>query len=127
MRKLISFSIVAILITGCGANQRVENSFQISNGMSQPEVLNIMRDSPAASEFNGALEEWHFCNTGLNGISRYVAVFFENGRVFAMKPYTVVEKDEGGGSFAVCENFIKKGNYKEPDVVREYRIRYRRG
>jgi len=36
VRKLISFSIVAILITGCGANQRVENSFQISNGMSQP-------------------------------------------------------------------------------------------
>ena len=63
--------------------------------------------------------------TGTNGVSKYVAVFFNEGKVIAMKPYSVVERDEGGNAFAVCEDFIKKGDYREPDVVREYRLKLR--
>lgn len=127
MKKFVGAMSIMTLVAGCGVNQRLENSFQISNGMTKADVLRIMEDNPVANEFNGDLEEWHFCNTGMNGVSKYVAVYFNQGRVFAMKPYSVVEKDEGGNAFAVCEEFVKKGDYKEPDVVREYRIRYRRG
>ena len=127
MKPIITLFILSGVLVGCGVNQRLENSFQISNGMTKADVLRIMEDNPVANEFNGDLEEWHFCNTGMNGVSKYVAVYFNKGRVFAMKPYSVVEKDAGGNAFAVCEEFIKKGDYKEPDAVREYRIRYRRG
>ena len=53
-----------------------------------------------------SLKEWHFCNTGMNGVSRYVAVFFDEGKVFAMKPYSVLMK---GVEFPGCEEFIKRG------------------
>ena len=93
--------------------------------MNKQEVLATMGDTPFASEFYGQLEEWHYCDTGMNGVSKYVANYFRDGKVFAMKPYSVVEKAEGGSAFAVCEEFIKKGDYREPDIVREYRVKYR--
>ena len=124
--KKISWVLGAVLITaGCGVNQSVEQAFQISNGMTKSEVLNVMGAYPVANEFHGSLEEWHFCKSG--SISKFVAVFFDNGRVFAMKPYNVMLRNEGGESLDSCDGYIKKGNYKEPDIVREYRVRYRRG
>ena len=121
--KCFLIAILAISFSGCGANQQLENARGIAAGMSKQNVRSVMGDDPVATEFYGKLEEWHFCNTGMNGVSRYVAVFFDEGKVFAMKPYSVVEKEAGGSSFAVCEEFIKKGDYREPDIVREYRVR----
>lgn len=128
MKKLVIALSVMTLVAACGVNQRLENSFQISNGMTKAEILRIMESKPVANEFYGDLDEWHFCSSDFNGeVGKYVAVFFEKGRVFAVKSYSAVFLDEGGSLYAGCENFVKKGNYKEPDVVREYRIRYRRG
>ena len=41
-----------------------------------------------------------------------------------MKPYTVTVT-EVGGTTGTCEIFVKMGNFREPDAVREYRIKYR--
>ena len=118
-------ALASLTLTGCGVNQRLENSLKVSPGMDKQQVVAAMGDEPVATEFSGSLEEWHYCNTGMNGISKYVAIFFDSGRVIAMKPYSVVERDAGGNAFAVCEEFIKMGSYQEPDVVKEYRIKYR--
>ena len=88
----------ALLMAGCGSQQKLENSFSVSPGMTKQEVIETMGDVPVATEFYGQLEEWHYCDTGMNGISKYVAIYFQGGRVYAMKPYSVVERDEGGKS-----------------------------
>ena len=116
---------IALFILGCGSQQKLENSYSVSPGMTKQQVIGTMGDTPVATEFYGQLEEWHYCDTGMNGISKYVAVYFNEGRVYAMKPYSVVEAREGGNAWAVCEEFIKKGDYREPEIVREYRIKYR--
>ena len=117
--------IAVLFLAACGVNQPLENAINISPGMTKGDVLSIMGSPPVSNDFYGDLEEWHFCNTGMNGVSKYVAVFFKEGSVFSMKRYSVVERDEGGDSFAVCEDFVKKGDYREPGEVREYRVRYR--
>ena len=124
MRLMLLFSLF-VLVSACGAQQKLGNSFMVSPGMTKSQVVTTMGDTPVASQFEGALEEWHYCNTGKNGVSTYVAIYFESGRVLAMKPYSVVEKHEGGNAFAVCEEFIKKGNYNEPEIVSEYRVKFR--
>ena len=118
--KCFLIAILAISFSGCGANQQLENARGIAAGMSKQNVRSVMGDDPVATEFYGKLEEWHFCNTGMNGVSRYVAVFFDEGKVFAMKPYSVLMK---GVEFPGCEEFIKRGDYREPEIVREYRVR----
>ena len=125
LARSILLGVVVAVMAGCGSQQKLENSFSVSPGMTKQEVIETMGDVPVATEFYGQLEEWHYCDTGMNGISKYVAIYFQGGRVYAMKPYSVVERDEGGNSLAVCEEFIKKGDYREPDIVREYRVRYR--
>jgi len=76
---------------------------------------------PMKAEFSRSVEEWHFCNTGY-GEDEFVAVFFADGEVIAMKPYTVTISDTRGATGS-CEKFVKMGNYREPDSVREYRLR----
>lgn len=123
MRKLLVTIVLVASVAGCAtANQRLQNSFHIKNGMTKAEVLRVMEGNPVANEFYGDLEEWHYCDTG--PVHKYVAVFFDKDRVFAMKPYSVVESDEDL-IFSRCEQLVKRGDYKEPDVVREYRIKYR--
>lgn len=121
--KVLGVNIAVLFLVACGVNQPLENAISISPGMTKGDVLDIMGSPPVSNDFYGNLEEWHFCNTGMTGVSKYVAVFFKEGRVFSMKRYSVVERDAGGDAFAVCENFVKKGDYREPDEVREYRIR----
>lgn len=113
------------LLVGCGVSQNIEQSFMVSLGMTKREVIVTMGDNPVASGFNGRAEEWHYCKTGSNGVSRYVASYFDQGRVFAMKPYSVVEAAEGGNSFVACQNFVMKDDYREAGVVREYRLKVR--
>ena len=112
---------VAALLTACTTTD-IDNSLMISPGMTKQEVITTMGTNPVSNEFVGELEEWHFCNTGVNN-SRYVAVFFEGGRVFAQKPYTV--SGVGWNQYGDCEIGVKKGTYREPDEVREYRIKVR--
>ena len=79
---------------------------------------------PVATEFSGRFSEWHFCKsdewTGEN--HRFVAVYFGDDKVIAMKPYSVSLSRRTGD--ADCRPYVKKGNYKEPDEVREYRIKF---
>ena len=123
--KQVAWLFLCAALVGCGSQQKLENSYAIAPGMTKKQVVEIMADEPVATEFYGSLEEWHYCDTGMNGISKYVAIYFKDGQVYAMKPYSVVEKEEGGNSFAVCEEFVKKGDYREPDVVAEYKIKFR--
>ena len=96
--------------------------------MDKSEVLKIMGGPPASTEFYGPLEEWHFCDSGTRTLS-YQAIYFNEGVVYAARPYSVMVAEETGFSSNVatfdCSRFIKRGNYREPDEVREYRLKMR--
>ena len=99
--------------------QNLSNAFQLSEGMTKEQVLDIMGEAPIASDFFKNVEEWHYCSTGLS--DRFLSLFFHEGKLIAMKSYTVTEKD--GGGFGPCHLFIKRGTYSEPDIVVEIRSR----
>jgi len=80
-----------------------------------------MGGRPVKAEFSKNIEEWHFCNTGY-GSDEFIAVYFADGGLIAMKPYTVTLRDAGGAT-GTCDIFVKMGNYREPSTVREYRLR----
>lgn len=128
MKKLIEASISLLLIAGCAStgDSKVDlsQSFLIERGMTKGEVLELFGDRPATSEFKDNVDEWHFCRTGMLSDS-YVAVYFIDGRVSAKREYT--RNGDNGGGGGNCKIFIKSGDYREPDEIREYRIRYRRG
>jgi len=88
--------------------------------MTKKEVTAIM-GAPIKSDFSGGVEEWHYCKTGFS-TDEYLALFFYEGRLIEKRNYTVTSVDVGGVS-GTCEKFIKRGNYKEPDVVAEIRRR----
>ena len=111
MRKLI----LLLFLSGCVA-QDLSVSYQLSSGMTKDEVVSIL-GPPIKSDFYKNIDEWHYCSTGLTTDS-YLALFFLNDTLIAKKNYTVVGMD---GS---CQNFIKRGNYSEPDVVVELRRGY---
>tara|TARA_B100000035_G_C20513684_1_gene342309 strand:+ start:30 stop:389 length:360 start_codon:yes stop_codon:yes gene_type:complete len=116
MRSLIT---IAALLACSGAWAKVDlgNSFLLSPGMSKQEVLEVMGGRPAASEFVGELEEWHFCKEFFSqNTKHYATVFFFQGKVIAMKEYGVEKR-------GTCTSNIKGGSYREPDVVKEYRIK----
>jgi hypothetical protein len=116
------FAVIPVMLLIACTTTDIDNSLMISPGMTKQEVITTMGTNPVSNEFVGDLEEWHFCNTGVNS-SRYIAVFFEGGRVFAQKPYTV--SGVGWNQYGDCEIGVKKGTYREPDEVREYRIKVR--
>ena len=116
-------ALASALLTGCGTVQNLDNSLMISPGMTKQQVVSTMGENPIKTEFDGPLEEWHYCKTGV-GADEFIAVYFAEGRVIAMKPYTVTQKDAQWENGA-CEIFVKMGNFREPDAVREYRIKYR--
>ena len=88
--------------------------------MTKEEVLNIMGEAPIASDFFNNVEEWHYCSTGL--ADTFLSLFFYEGKLIAMKSYTVTSSDVKG-EFGPCNLFIKRGTYSEPDVVVEIRSR----
>jgi hypothetical protein len=55
----------------------------------------------------------------------YVAVYFIDGPVIAKRECP--RNSDNGGSGGNCKTSIKSGDYREPDAVREYGIRYRHG
>lgn len=118
----VKYVVCAMMVVFCSsayAKLKIENAFLLSPGMNKKEVLDTMGSRPVASEFTGELEEWHFCKAHWNIEYDYVSVFFMAGKVIAMKQYGVRNKR------TTCASSIKGGSYKEPDVVKEYRLKFR--
>lgn len=104
MRAITPLAVVLLLV-GCGTNTRtntntdtsryrfqpIENAFQLSSGMTKQNVISIM-GNPAKNEFDLGVEEWHYCKTGV-GVDEFVTVYFNDGLVIAMKPYSVTLRD----------------------------------
>ena len=127
MKKLTVISIIlglsALIGCGSGTQQKLDNSMMISPGMTKQQVVNTMGANPVKTEFDGSLEEWHYCYTGRRA-DEFVAVYFIDGAVIAMKPYTVTLRDTNGVTGS-CETFVKMGNFREPKTVTEYRVKFR--
>lgn len=118
MNRILLTIMIALYSSGLLAKVDLENSFLLSAGMNKKEVLETMGGKPIASEFLGDLEEWHYCKdkSWLDGTKKFTTVFFYQGKVIGMKQY-------GSGDSGGCQRNIKGGNYQEPDVVKEYRIK----
>ena len=121
MKKVTLAALIALASNGAMAKVDLDNSFLLSGGMTQKQVLDTMGGKPTDSEFLGDLAEWHYCKkNSWNGKYSYTTVFFFKGEVIGMKQYGV-EKTNWGN----CQTNIKGGSYQEPAVVKEYRIKYR--
>jgi len=88
--------------------------------MTKAEVEAIM-GPPAKSDFKKNVEEWHYCKTGASA-DELLALFFYEGKLIEKLNYTVTLADTRGATGS-CEKFIKKGNYREPNLVVEIRLR----
>jgi outer membrane protein assembly factor BamE (lipoprotein component of BamABCDE complex) len=120
--KSIFFLLFLCFLFSCTVTQQNLNaSHQLNPGMTKDEVVNVM-GSPIMSDFYKNVEEWHYCKTGFNS-DQYLALFFHQGKLVAKKSYTVTLNDTRGVSGS-CENFTKRGNYREPDEVKEIRLVY---
>lgn len=109
---------LALASSAAVAKVDLDNSFMLSPGMSKQEVLEVMGGRPKHSEFVADLAEWHFCKHPFSGPLEYTTVFFFQDKVIGMKEYGV-RRSKGS-----CVDNIKGGSYREPDIVREYRIKY---
>lgn len=89
--------------------------------MTKDEVVSIL-GPPVKSDFYKNVEEWHYCKTGI-GSDQFLALFFHEGKLLTKRNYAVTINDTRGVSGS-CENFIKRGNYREPDEVKEIRLIY---
>lgn len=126
--KALIFSI--LLLTSCGPSLQkrmstythnpLQESYKLNNGMSKQEVLSIM-GKPVKDDFYKNVDEWFYCNTGVGG-DQHLAVYFYEGKLIAKKNYVVTVQDVNGQTGS-CEWFIKRGNYREPDVVTEIRLK----
>ena len=63
-----------------------------------------------------------FTVSGVGG-DEHLAVFFYEGKLIAKKNYVVTIQDVNGQRGS-CEWFIKRGNYREPDEVKEIRLKF---
>lgn len=104
-----------LTLTACYTFSDISRASMLSNGMSKESVAEVM-GLPIRSEFSGNLEEWHYCSTGV-GADEFVVLFFDQGVLFATSNYTVADQ------IGDCPTFVKMGNYREPDVVIEFRSR----
>jgi hypothetical protein len=100
--------------------QPIEQSYKLNSGMTKKVVLGIL-GQPIKSDFFKNVDEWFYCKTGIGG-DQHLALFFFDGKLIAKKNYVVTSQDVDWQS-GTCEIFIKKGNYREPDEVREIRIK----
>lgn len=123
--KRILFLLLLLSLVSCGTMRTNTNpmsqSYLLSEGMSMQEVQDIL-GLPVASELLKGVTEWHYCRTGIMA-DEFVSVFFEKGKLIAVKNYTVTAQDVGGAGWS-CKSFIKRGTYREPDEVIAVRARY---
>ena len=99
----------------------LQESYRLNNGMTKQEVTSIL-GQPIKSDFYKNVDEWFYCNTGVGG-DEHLAVFFYEGKLIAKKNYVVTIQDVNGQRGS-CEWFIKRGNYREPDEVKEIRLKF---
>lgn len=121
MRKIL-FIIIPFIFAACVSTSALNQSFRLSECMTMDEVVQIM-GTPCASELTKGVTEWHYCSTGIT-TDEFVAVFFKDGCLIAVKNYTVTQNDVGPGVGGNCRKFIKRGTCREPDVVMAIRSRY---
>lgn len=116
--------IAGLALSGCirSVQQDLSRSLALSPGLSKQQVLQVM-GTPVKTEFSRGVEEWHYCRTG-TGVDQFLALFFQEGALIESKNYSVTIRDAGGATGS-CENFIKMGNYREPDRVTEIRLKVR--
>ena len=122
MEKLL---ILSLLFMGCSITMQIlNNSNQLKSGMTTTQVENIM-GIPILSDFDRSIEEWHYCRTDIGGLTgdRFVVLFFENDKLITKRNYLVTMRDTRGATGS-CENFVKMGNYRVPDSVKEIRLSY---
>ena len=111
-----------VLLTGCASDINsgdLRLAQEIRQGMTPDQVAQTMAGKQiVAREFAKNYEEWHFCESKpWGGDQKFVAVYFIEGEVASMKYYSAWH---GSGD---CQAVVKKGNYREPDYIREYRIK----
>lgn len=114
------FTVLISTLYSCSLHQNLSLSYKLYEGMSKNEVESIM-GIPAKSDFYKNVEEWHYCKTGYSGADQFLALYFYDGKLIAKKNYSVTFSE--AGAYGSCENFIKRGNYREPEVVVEIRSR----
>ena len=112
--------IAFVTCAACGVRQNLSTAAMLSPGMSKADAIKVM-GSPVKTEFSRGVEEWHYCRTGMT-VDQFLALFFHDGVLIESRNYTVTMGD-AGGSTGSCENFIKMGNYREPDRVTEIRLK----
>jgi len=117
MSRLLALVLAALLTQPVFAKVNLKNAFLLSPGMSKKEVVETMGGRPVTAEFIGELEEWHYCTTGFS-TDKFAAVYFIKGELYAMKEY------RNPGINGSCQKGLKGGTYSEPDIVKEYRIKY---
>ena len=117
MTRLLALALATLLAQPVFAKVNLDNAFLLSPGMSKKEVVETMGGRPVTAEFKGELEEWHYCTTGFS-TDKFAAVYFINGELYAMKEY------RNPGINGSCQLGLKGGTYSEPDIVKEYRIKY---
>ena len=116
-------SLVFLVFSGCAimyTQQNVGNISMLEPGMSQSEVIQIMR-TPAKTEFSGDKKAFHYCKTGY-GDDEFAVVILDKGKVVAAKNYNVTLRDTGGAS-GDCSKFVKSVDINQADFVQEIRFR----
>lgn len=119
--KVVLSILFVVYLYSCGVQQKLSASYKLSSGMTKAEVEAIM-GPPVKSDFKKNVEEWHYCKTGASA-DELLALFFYEGKLIEKLNYTVTLADTRG-AYGSCEKFIKMGNYREPDIVVEIRLRY---
>ena len=115
-----TYLVCIVLLTGCASSTPdLQLAQGIRQGMTPDQVVQTMGGQQmVAREFAKNYEEWHFCEEDWWGSHhKLVAVYFIEGEVASMKYYSA-HNDSGD-----CQAAVKKGNYREPDNIREYRIK----
>lgn len=118
--KYLGAALVIVFFASCGVQQNLSSSFRLTPGMSKKDVEKIM-GMPVKSDFKKNVVEWHYCKTGFYS-DEFISLFFFDGKLVEKLNYSVTIADTRGVTGS-CENFIKMGNYREPDRVIELRMR----
>ncbi len=121
--KLAATILTTVMLSGClslvTTQQDVNKLAQISSGMSEADVVQIM-GNPISTEFSGSRKALHYCRTGW-GSDAFAVVVLQSGKVMAAKNYGVGVTEAGGTGD--CSKFIRNIDFRESDAVYEIRFR----
>ena len=118
MVRHLALFVALVVSNGAIAKVDLENAYLLSPGMTKKDVVDTLGGRPNTTEFVGPLEEWHYCTDGFS-VDKFAAIFLKDGQVYALKEYRYEGRNRQ------CEKNLKQGTYSEPDIVKEYRVKYR--